>query len=840
MVTPHLSSKAVISTKHGAWLVCAVLLLLGLAGCSAFVHSEQPGAADWIDLKGGQSLGQTFVAQYAGLEGVQLNLKPVRPGAGEIVMHLRQDPTATTDLALAKLSIDRVTAARYYSFSFPPLADSAHAYYYAYFEVQGNGVVKVSTAPGNSYLNGGGYLEGNPFDAQLTFNLAYDRLLVARRLGLLALSWSGVLLAGAFLFVVPGWALLAALWPGSASLSWPEKLGLSAGLSLAVYPILLLWTGLVGLRLGAAYAWLPSLAGLAFLAWRAWRRYRKNGLQTHIRLHWQTLLPDLAFILVAGLVSFTRLWAVRDLAAPMWGDSVHHTLIAQLIVDHGGLFNSWQPYADLATLTYHFGFHSAAAVFHWITGLPLSQAVIQTGQLVNILAVIALYPLAVKLGRSRWAGVIAVLFAGLLAPMPMFYVNWGRYTQLTGQVILLASVYLPWALLENERFDAKLAVLSVLALAGMALTHYRLLIFNILFFAAAFALLYRRGSLQALAARIAVIGAGGTLLFLPWFIHLFSGRILTSLGIQITTLPRNASASVFENNQVGALSGYLPLAAWLLLALATAWGLWRRERGAALICLWWGLDLLTANPAWLGLPGTGALTNFAVFIAAYIPAGILLGAGAGWLLAELQCRFDRPASGIDVRGRPIPAVQASKTVFVAAGLLAMFGLGLWGARQRLYDYHPDEGAMVTVPDLRAAEWIRSNTPPGARFLVNSFLAYGGTIAVGSDAGWWLPLLAGRPTTLPPMSYVTEANLDPDAVRKTNELTAQILAEGAAGGEVLKMLANRQVSYVYIGQRGGRVNFAGPVLEPAQLLSSPAFQPVYHQDQVWIFKVNHQP
>ena len=52
---------------------------------------------------------------------------------------------------------------------------------------------------------------------------------------------------------------------------------------------------------------------------------------------------------------------------PLWGDSQQHSTIVQLILDHGGLFDDWAPYADIQSLTYHFGFHAFAASIAWLT-----------------------------------------------------------------------------------------------------------------------------------------------------------------------------------------------------------------------------------------------------------------------------------------------------------------------------------------------------------------------------------------------------------------------------------------------------------------------------------------
>jgi len=119
-------------------------------------------------------------------------------------------------------------------------------------------------------------------------------------------------------------------------------------------------------------------------------------------------------------------------------------------MDNKGLFQSWQPYADIASLTYHFGFHSLAAVFGWSANLSAPQAVIWFGQIFKRTGSFYLYPLAMRIYHNRWTGVIAVLVGGLLLSMPMFYINWGRYTQLAGQAILPVVICLAWSALKAD------------------------------------------------------------------------------------------------------------------------------------------------------------------------------------------------------------------------------------------------------------------------------------------------------------------------------------------------------------------------------------------------------
>jgi hypothetical protein len=169
-------------------------------------------------------------------------------------------------------------------------------------------------------------------------------------------------------------------------------------------------------------------------------------------------------------------------------------------------------------------------------------------------------------------------------------------------------------------------------------------------------------------------------------------------------------------------------------------------------------------------------------------------------------------------------------------LLLVTVISLWGARKRLWDVDPLNHAMVTRPDMRAYNWLQEHIGPDSSFLVNSFFAYGGSVIVGSDGGWWIPLLAGRETTLPPLTYVSEQGPFPDYLTWTNTLTAEINHKGIDHPDVLDLLEDRDVSHVYIGQRQGSVNSPGQNIHPDQLISSPNFKPVYHQDHIWVFEI----
>ncbi|HIE56724.1 MAG TPA: hypothetical protein EYP88_00630, partial [Anaerolineales bacterium] len=405
------------------WLI--FLLVIFSAACAPITRPEQDTVVDSLPLEAGQTLGQSFVARFDGLNSVGIYLAPLEPGNGEIQLTLRNKAQGQK-LGRATISIATITAPGFYRFSLPTQANSNQKDYYLTLKIKGAGSVNVGTAPGNTYLNGALYHNGAPDDAhQMAFQLSYHPPRLAMGLLKEGLTWGWYLLVAAFLFVLPGWAILAGTGgrgdgvrggesvegetrgsdgdtPGNytpdthlvylAMRNRWVKLGLAAGISVAIYPILFLWTDLIGLHLGALYAWIPPLAGAVLLLWKYVKAWHQGALKK-LRLP-GIQLADAALLFVLGLVILTRFWVIRSLPLPMWGDSYQHTMMAQLLVDNGGLFNSWKPYAELTTFTYHFGFHSLVAIFHWITQLSLPQSTLWVGQILNILAVIVIYPLA--------------------------------------------------------------------------------------------------------------------------------------------------------------------------------------------------------------------------------------------------------------------------------------------------------------------------------------------------------------------------------------------------------------------------------------------------------------
>ncbi len=804
-----------------------------MSGCGGpLIEAGQPSTTNGIlRLAEGSPVGQSFMAYQGGLQGIEFRFAP-RGGeypSGRIAFQLRSTPASPETLAEGLLESSQISGSTL-RIDFTPQSSARLRDYFVSLQFTGSGGYDVLTGPAASYLNGAAYQNGQPQEAQLSFRLFHDPGRAA--VGLIELFGQWLLLgaAAAILLILPGLALLLMLpAPSRASAGRLDLLFLAPSLSLGIYPVLIILTGLVGLRFGPLYAWLPVAVAAATLGSRAWKR--RQALSIWIRARRRPTVEQVVLFAVVAMIVFSRLWAIRALEVPMWGDSYQHSVLTQLLLDRSGLFNDWAPYADMLSLTYHIGFHSVSAALGWVTGLPGAQSVMWMGQFLNIAAIMALYPVAKKTARSSWAGVFAVALAGLASTYPAYYVNWGRYTQLAGQVILPGLIWLIWTTIEQARQEDsrhnRLALIGVMGLAwaGLALSHYRVLILGLLFAAATlisgFWLLgLNRRSLVTLAAG----GALGALLFAPWLLHTLEGTLTTTATQLLTTPAAQTPDSILAYNEPSSLFQAFFPATWALVALAFFIGLWRRNGAVISLLLWTALMVTATNPGWLGLPGAGIISNFALAIFLYLPFSLVAGVAAAEVLAFTSRRAPRQ-------------VEFAVGALAALSILAASGVGLVA---RLQEVRPESFALFVRPDARAAAWIVNNTPATARFLVDSFPAYSGSLIAGSDGGWWLPLAARRATTQPPLNYSQERQDGPGRIAWINALPIALRAEGLSDANIIR-LRERGITHIYTGQARGRVGApAGPMLDPAALLDNPRLRLVYRQDRVLIFEIGATP
>jgi len=673
------------------------------------------------------------------------------------------------------------------------------------------------------------------------------------------------LITGAFLYLLPGFLLLEALQLAPSS-NFLEKIGLASSFSLALYPLFFLWGFVVGLRSMTFYLLLPQIFCLSLfifvrLAKRRKKIYgeergdgqayggetyrakelggkevseeKKNTNKWKEKIAGRKLVSFLVALSAVILLFYPRWAATRGMVAPSWGDSVHHTLIVKLILDHKGLFQSWSPYAPLESLTYHFGLHADVALWAWLTGTPAHQALLQAGQFLNGLAVLALFPVALRIGGSIWAAWAAFFFAGFLFPLPAFYVNWGRYTQLAGQVILPGILWTLdrfWSertqpkVQEKKSTPVSLSSGLSLMLSGLALTHYRVAALAIVALIAwsiwalgnsHFRFRFWLSSIR----RIGLAILSFLILILPWLWIAGRGR-WTFLFLKLGLRPVEGSAKIGRDIWVWQrLEFYFPVffavAGFIILGL----GVIIRRRLAVPLILFCGLSFLLANPDLIHLRHSFLLANETLILAIYIPLSLVWGWGLG-LVASLI----------------ILVARIKKPLFYPLLFLFLSLIFFRGVNYQAKIVKPFF-SMVTPNDLAVFDWIKRNTPRKAKFLINGFINPADkSIAVGSDAGWWLPYFTGRQTTIPPALYRRErlkAEVKPEVFVELIKKVRQVKGDYEA---LRKVLREEGVNYIYLGDKRGRVSYEpGELIAAEMLKGNDAFRLGYKKGgaQVWL-------
>ncbi len=673
------------------------------------------------------------------------------------------------------------------------------------------------------------------------------------------------------LYTLPGIALLRLLSPLP---TWPvgPRLALASTISVALPPLLLLLTAPLG------GLWQPLTLWL-YLLLSAVVGFAPTRNPSPPRPVWQRMrltTSDTVLLIVVAAALLVRLYVVRELPTGLFGDSYHHTMIAQLLVDHGGLYQSWLPYAPLTTMTYHFGLHANVAFVHWLTGMPVTTGLLITGQVLNALVVFGLAALVAALAQfaprwpaAVWVGVGAVLLAGFVTTIPMHFVVWGRYTQLAGQIVLLATVCV-WLVLAHHTQQQvqqasaeqtigrdwlrlvlagwRIMLLAAILSAAMVLTHYRVTVFTAaLIVSSLVAVVLVARSVQlglVLAAQAMLVGGGALLLVAAWLYNILQkGYLLRNTQAfvvgQFDTARLEQTASIPPIDPL-----YLPRLLLALAVLGLLLALWQRVWQGVLLAVWAVLIVLSMVPRAVGLPGTGAidaLTAFGTLFIALVPL-------AAYALVQTYLGIAQAAA----RRWPTAPVQHISTGIAAAAL----GVVLLGGLPHQAQIIPrgiatyGNAQLVTPADMQAMAWIAANTAPESRFLVNSFPAYGGTMLAGSDAGWWLPLLAHRASTLPPITYGSEAATPPDFLQQVNAFAVALRGKpltdttptiiDATTPEALATLRAAGVSHVYIGAASVPVATAIDQLDISRLQASPAYEIVYDQEGVLIFRLNSEP
>jgi len=818
-------------------LLASFVVILSLSACVKMNDPEGSqeftnhivGEVDQI-----QTVGQSFVSRRELLNGITLwvttkSQQDAPEVTGQLVVKLFQSSTDTQPIDAMSLTISPEWENSQVEITFPPQIDLPDQSYYVQIESTG-GTVQLHGRKENAYENGTAFLNGAAIAADLAFRLTYDydSGAVLQDLGRWG-SQVGLLIPLGLTIYLPGWVLLD-LTGQRRRYEFGEQAALSVGLSLAIIPLLMLWSTILHIRWSRpGILWvLGFLAGFYFLRLLLARfrpkgtvfisQVSSNGAERHANV--SSFLTGLALIGIVGGAFFVRLAMVRDLATPAWVDSVHHAMITKIIMWDGNYPSSYEPYMEFDVYNYHLGFHSGLAVFTWLSGLEIPDALLIYGQALNALAALAVYLLTTTFTRRPLSGLFAAFVTSFLTPMPAYYTSWGRYTQLAGLLILpplitllRSTLHHPDFALPRRRIANSTIILSIIAICGLFLVHYRVIAFAFLLLVADFiaSIQLHRAQLSTTLRQWLTVGficiLGFLLLTFPWLFPTLSHIFLPKLSP-----PESTQAVLFGDFAWRFLTTAYGKQALTIAGLGLILALFKKPRFASVIIIWVVLLLFFSNLDALKLPGGGFITGTSVVIMLFIPISIL----GGYFLDELISTWQ---SALPLKYSILARYAFWVFVTFTVTLTASFG-----ARQLLPIINPIT-ILSRQSDRTALDWISQNLPQESTFLINSF-SWGFGLYAGSDGGYWISPLTGARSLPPPALYGLG---NPDTVGQINIASQLAASSETTPLKLQEMMLTNKIDYLFIGVRGGPLSLI-------TLMQSGLFEQIYHADGVWILKV----
>nr|MBC7244217.1 hypothetical protein [Chloroflexota bacterium] len=800
-----------------------MLLALWATGCKTYVQdldiTQERLDAATPPLDGSHMLVQSFISQHPNL--CEIELLPAvyqTPGQGTLTVCLQGIGPNTTPLVRQCIDVTSIAHNVPLRLAFLPQKDSAGKAYKLVLEGSPGVRVGFWYSSVDAYGNGELLLDGQVSgDLRFSTHYRYDLAAMGHDIGK-GLRQSGWLfIPFSLLLLLPGYVLWYSL--GLAKPNDPiANLAMCLAISLGLIPIALLWSTVVGLR----WDRISCVAALIVLALCAATRLLRTKFSDLVP--WTTERNRPTALLTGVLFALTllvRFVQIRNLIVPAWVDSPQHALITQLFVLYGQVPQSYEPLLPIKDFVYHFGFHADTALFHWLSGLAIPQAMLILGQILNAVSMLMAYLVTWRLVQRKLSAITAALIVGLVSYMPAYYVSWGRYTQLTGMLLLPAAMVTALDWLETQKRDYRLLLMAGLIQSGLFLTHVRVTVFAICFLSA-FMLCESIGQLRArnkdalleLWSRAGLCILATLCISAPWLV-----RMITHLHVFLpdpTTLSTHVVPS--SSSPYGLLFITRNRELMSLAAIGGLCGLLKRKKESIWILAWCMLVALLTYPRLVGLLAANLLNPSAAVIALFLPMAI-------WGGQAVACIWDSIQPILSALLRKVGA-QRNTTILLRSILaVLLLGTALWNGWGIIQIINPIT-VLATHEDWQAMDWIEDNTPPNALFLINArHWQYG--IYTGTDGGYWIAPLTGRRTLLPTLPY---AYGSPDYVQRVNEM-ARIVAETKDVNELSfqTLLAQEKVTHIYIGAKGGP-------LTPKMFLGNARYRPVYNSGAVWIFEV----
>ncbi len=607
-----------------------------------------------------------------------------------------------------------------------------------------------------------------------------------------------LVVAGITILLMPGFLLLAFL--GDDCRDVAECLALSIGLSISLMALAALILFWLQLSVLAVSLWAFYVLTFLYLVRRA------AGSVGYL-IHRSKEIVVVAAC--AAVVISWRLYQTHALVFPPWVDSISHVLIVEKIIENGALPGDLTPYLPVP-FYYHFAFHVVTAAFSVLGGIGAPSAVLTMGQVLNGLIAFSVYYLGRSLGYDLYQSASAAALVTFVFKMPGYYATWGRYTLVTGFVMLPLAMAELEKVYSGEHFFKHLSLFLVLGI-GVMLSHYYtalLLCVWIMIVAATrwkrtLPLLRLTGVHRSTGSWVFLVVVFSLSLFsLLWLCRLwgFVGKTITDSFMGRSISYKNGTLYLWKI--MGPERDFIlfPVAAGGLVLAA-----YRRKR--LRFVLWSVYVAGSCVPFFLHIPPFDA---FYYIISLFLPASL-------FTIEFLWFFADKVRNLLGNTVSPAPYWV----------LVPVLPLVLWGVRDNAHIIKP-QTILATKNDLAATQWISDHTAATDRFFIN--VAPWGYDYRPVDGGGWVQVLTGRQTVLPPTFYVRGS---PAYVRRINAVGRMVASLSACDETFWKIVRTYNLDYLYLTRGRG-------ALRPQEVASCTEARLEFEQGDVRIYHLERPP
>ena len=790
------------------WVVKVAIVFACLCSITACVSLDDPETSQDIHnevigiLGTDTSIGQTLVSRRPRLSGITFWLR-TSENSGVISLEI--------------FSSGSDSEPQYQTTFFPndgenrieisPQADPPGQEYYIRLSSPLGGTSVLGRLEDN-YSNGSAYIDDSPVPGDISFITGYDydwKAVVNDLQGLLN-SWKTHLKI-IFLLVVPGWILLE-VTNLKSQFDLGELIGASTGISLAIIPLTMLWTTIFNIQWsGFLVKTITSVLLLVSLLLIIPKIRRITPGVSFPTVSSIVKSPIFHLIIIFLISYFVRFAMIRDFAMPSWVDSIHHSIITREIVNFGGFPDDYLPLIPGEASHYHSGFHSILAALHWLTDLEIPEIMLVSGQILNALIVFGVYSVSKTLVGDNGSSVSAALITGLLSGMPAYYASWGRYTQLTGLLVLPIAFRL--SILAHKNIKRKsFWILGTVTIGGLFMIHYRVTIFLGLLLAAFWTASLYKSKKKSLSLRVKsilsaiTIGLSAILLVLPWFVP-----TIQSYAIPIAR--KSLTGRVYlQEIHWSYLTSVYGIPNLIIAGLGLIMGIYKRKRFSINLLVWVLLLFVFANTGYFRIPfPAGFINQISVEIILFIPISIL----SGFILNETW-------HWIKIR---LPSKWESLWLYLS--IIGCSLAVLFGARKMLPILNTNT-ALFRQSDQKSIEWIEENIPLDETIVVNP-TGWGYGLYMGRDGGYWISPIT-RHQTMPPNVLYGTSKKDRESV---NAFVEALLPIGGEPDQIWALCQENNFKYIYVGTKGG-------IISPGALAHSPLFEILNQQQNNWVFEI----